>query len=554
MKTLFAIFCLGAAVSGLGASEPWTFESAPDPVYQWSVAVSNAVSRETGKPSRAYLWIPPDCRHVNGVVIGQHNMLEEPLLAHPLFRAELAKAGLAAVWVTPILCGQTNFVAAAQSLVSGMLMQLADESGYSELTTAPVAVIGHSAMADWPYYVAAAWPDRTLCAISVKGSWADMKRQCANDLGQTMAHVPFLLLDGEYEDADGRAGRSLGFRHAYPQIPFSMTAEAGAGHFGWSDSLARYLGTYIRKAAEYRLDASGRASVLRPIDPTREGWLMERWHVNKAPSAVPAAVAVFKGDRDQAYWYFDKEMADLTTALQEPVWKDGKVPLLGYVQDGAVLPQNPKEHLQVIIPFKPLAEGDGTLFRLTPCYLENVPPGRPVGWSGLPEGSVIGHPADTSRLVIHKISGPFKRIGKDLFAIRFDRIGFEGYRARELVFVEEAPGGNGYRRMVQQALMRIPFPNREGAAQTITFPAVGPLRPGARNVQLKATSSAGAKVRYYVREGPAVVDDAGRLSLTAIPPRAKLPVKVTVCAWQWGCSTVPKLQSAEPVYQTILVR
>ena len=61
-------------------------------------------------------------------------------------------------------------------------------------------------------------------------------------------------------------------------------------------------------------------------------------------------------------------------------------------------------------------------------------------------------------------------------------------------------------------------------------------------------------MRFYVREGPAVVD-GDILRLTPIPPRAKYPVAVTVVAWQFGRAAEPAVQSAEPVARTIhLVR
>ena len=57
-----------------------------------------------------------------------------------------------------------------------------------------------------------------------------------------------------------------------------------------------------------------------------------------------------------------------------------------------------------------------------------------------------------------------------------------------------------------------------------------------------------------MREGPAELDaDGETLRLTRIPPRAKLPVKVTVVAWQWGRSSPPYRQTAEPVEQSFLV-
>jgi hypothetical protein len=65
-------------------------------------------------------------------------------------------------------------------------------------------------------------------------------------------------------------------------------------------------------------------------------------------------------------------------------------------------------------------------------------------------------------------------------------------------------------------------------------------------------ADAGAKVFYYVREGPAEV--AGDiLKLTALPPRAKFPVKITVVAWQYGRTAEPKLKSAAPVERTFAI-
>jgi hypothetical protein len=47
--------------------------------------------------------------------------------------------------------------------------------------------------------------------------------------------------------------------------------------------------------------------------------------------------------------------------------------------------------------------------------------------------------------------------------------------------------------------------------------------------------------------------DNGTLTFTAIPPRAKFPVSVTVVAWQWGRSIDPPVQSANVVGRTFLI-
>ena len=53
-------------------------------------------------------------------------------------------------------------------------------------------------------------------------------------------------------------------------------------------------------------------------------------------------------------------------------------------------------------------------------------------------------------------------------------------------------------------------------------------------------------------DGPAEIAGS-TLEPTTIPPRTKMPVKVTVTAYQWGRSTEPLVQSAEPVERTFLI-
>ena len=40
------------------------------------------------------------------------------------------------------------------------------------------------------------------------------------------------------------------------------------------------------------------------VDPTKEGWLMERWKKNEKPSCIPAPVNQFKGDPDTKLFGF----------------------------------------------------------------------------------------------------------------------------------------------------------------------------------------------------------------------------------------------------------
>jgi hypothetical protein len=101
-------------------------------------------------------------------------------------------------------------------------------------------------------------------------------------------------------------------------------------------------------------------------------------------------------------------------------------------------------------------------------------------------------------------------------------------------------------------MMQIPRRNSVGQSQKITFEAPSSVSVTTKELKLAATADSGMKVRFYVREGPAEMDD-DTLKLTAIPPRTRFPVAVTVVAWQFGRANGPQIQSAEPVVRQILV-
>ncbi len=516
-------------------------------VWQWSAPVESVVSDETKAHPRAYLWIPEDCREVRGVVLGQHNMLEEGVLEHPAFRKALAEIGLATVWVTPAFNGTFRFDQGAGEQFQQMMAALANESGYGELETAPVIPIGHSAMASFPYHFAAWNPDRTLAAISLKGTWPDYRDDRSPPWKDAdLKDVPLLFVSGEYESADERAGKALAFRKNNPGSPLTMLADAGGGHFDIHDDLVEYLGFYVKKVAQHRLQAKA----LRRIDPTRDGWLIDRWRRNEKPRAAPGSVRDYHGKADESFWCFDQEHA-LATARFGQAQHLKKPQLAGYLQDGQLVPQNKATHQQVTLAFKPI--GDGLTFKLAGTFLDTVPDGRPVGWTGLGVDAPITHA--TGPVTISRICGPVEKLSDDTFALRFDRLGFNNpKRSNEIWLMATHPGDSEYKRCVQQSVLRFPLRNNSGGDQRIEFQEIGDQLSGAKPLKLRASSSASdARVRFFVREGPAEIE-GDSLKFTAIPPRAKFPVKVTIVAWQWGRSIEPKLKSAEPLERTFRIR
>jgi hypothetical protein len=542
-KSLPFYFFLVWAVLLIGAPSAWAAE------WQWSVPVKS--EKPENGPARAWLWIPPQCERVRGVVVAQHNMEEISILENPKFRAALAKLNFAEIWVAPPFDHLFRFNAGAGETFDELVSRLADESGYSELKFAPVAPLGHSAAASWPYYFAAWNPNRTLCALSVSGQWPYYRDpKWAPDIwgDRNIDFVPCLESMGEYESADTWSGEGLRERQQHPLMPLSMLANPGQGHFASSDAKAEYLALYLKKAAEYRLPKDWDATsppTLIPIDPAKTGWLADKWRRDQPPTATPAPVGDYKGDPTEAFWFFDGDLARATEKY-EAAYRGSKPQLAGYVQAGKLVPQT-DTHLQITLKFEP--EADGVTFKLAAAFYDAVPPGSPrlPGWTELPVGSPLGHAKDGA-ISIDPICGPVEKLSADTFAVRFQKETLLATNARdyELVFAAVHPGDAEYKPAVQQAHMFIPTRNINGAEQHITFPEIPDQKAGVKSLKLNATSDAGVPVYYFVREGPVEVD-GNILKFTALPPRSKFPVRVTVVAWQYGRADEPKLQSAAPV-------
>jgi len=524
------------------------------PVWQWSVPVSGGIDK--AGPSRAFFWIPENCKKLRGVVFAQNNMEEEMILENPKFRAALSDLGFGEVWAAPAFDLLFNFSNGAGNTFNGMMTDLAAQSGYSELTYVPVIPVGHSAAASMPYYFGAWSPERTIACISVSGQWPYVRNSVfAPDIwgSRTIDYIPGLETMGEYESADTWANEGLYERQQHPLLPLSMAAGPAQSHFIAADAKIDYLILYIRKAVQYRLPQTwdGKsAPALIPMDPTRTGWLADRWRKDLPPIAVPAPIADYKGNPKDAFWYFDREMADATERY-EAAYRGQKEQLVGYVQDGVISPQT-NSHLQINLKFEP--DADGITFHLGTAFLNTVPGAspRPATWTGLPVGTPIGHADGGGPIEIKRIVGPFVETAPGTFQVSLQKetIGVE--KSFELVFAETQSGDSVYRPPVQQAHMFIPARNTKGAPQTITFPLISNVQVGAKSIELSATSDAKTPVAYYVREGPAVLSGS-RLEFTPIPPGAKYPVAVTVFAWQYGHAAAPALQSAEPVGVTFYI-
>lgn len=522
---------------------------ADDEVWQWSVPV------ESG---RAYLWVPEQCQRVRAVLLAQHNMIERGILQHPTMRRTLAEQGIAEVFIVPSVDAVFRFDQGAGERFDGILRALADESGYAEIASAPVVPMGHSAHASFPWNYAAWNPARALAAMSLKGDapLTDLTGSGRPNPAwdrRTLDGVPGLMVMGEYEWWELRLTPLLRYRATHPAAPLALLADAGHGHFDATDSLVEFLALFLRKAADARLPREV-GGALRPVNP-EQGWLVDRWRGEEPVRARAAPYAAYAGERSEAFWCFDGEMARVIEA-RYAASRGKRKQQVGFRHNEAWLPIS-NSHAGVELKFLP--ERDGLTFRIEAGYIAPLPPNPPVATKDQrpPVVTVVPTPAASGAhaagmVNVSPIIGPVAEVSPGVFRVVPDRMFSPGdRRTYEAWFYAHHPGDAEFKGAVQQALLRLPQ-FTEGAEQVITFPALVDQRGGTKSVALVAASSAGLPVGYYVREGPAVVRD-GVLHFTPLPPRAKLPVKITVVAWQFGRGTEPQVRAAAPVVRTFLV-
>ncbi len=514
-------------------------------IWQWSVEVDSFISTETNSHPRAFLWIPEDCKQVKAIVFGQHNMCEETIFEHPTFRKTMSELGFAIVWVTPGFEQKWDVANGCQRHFDTMISDLAEVSGYSELKYAPIVPLGHSAMATFPWNFAAWNPERTLAIISYHG---DAPRTNLTGYGReniewgrtrNIDGIPGLMIEGEYEWWEARVNPALAFRMMYPESCISFLCDAGRGHFDVSDEVVAYISEFLRKSAQYRLPNNmslNKLTELTKLD-VQKGWLAERWHPNQKNRSRTAPFADYMGDKHDAFWYFDKDMAELTEAYYSRE-NNKQSQFIGFYQDGQKMKYHAEAHGKYRVRLEAL---DSDLkFNISAQYTDT-----------LREKTTNNHSKE--KIKIYPLCGPVKQIDDSTFTIRFYHMGLDNKRRTSSIWlIAQGNGDDVYKTSVQEISIDFSYPQTEGKEQQIRFSVIPNVREGIQSIPLKGKSDKGLPVYYYVKEGPAKVD-SNNLIFTPIPPRSKYPVKVTVVAWQYGQTKGDKIQSAEPIERTFYI-
>lgn len=531
---------------------PFTDMELDKAVWQWSIPVSLITSKENDLPPVAYLYIPPKTKKLRGVVIGQFNMLERPILENEVFRQGLADLDYGAIWIGPSLFGsQFNFRDPKEAAaVESIFTEFAKISGYSEIKDIPFIGLGHSAMADFPYQLAAWKPERAIAGISYDGSVPNVeynydygKNPILNDDAITRIYnIPFLIRSG---GLGGNANfRGVVVRSRHPQFALTTLADPASGHFDINDPVMGYIVQYLKKVDALR--GVGKMP-LNKID-TSKGWAVDYWRYNNEPKVKAAPMGEFQAVQGrhgkEANFVLDEEHAKFHEEY-EARYRGKKVQLLGYEQDGQVLPDR-KTHLQIHPKFTP--EKDGQTFKLKGTFIDTVTDGRAPGWVHRKVGETVEHGSDVENIHIYPICGPVVRIDNENMAVRFDRFGFtKSRRTGEICMIAVHEGDDTYRRAVLQSTMGVPVFNTKGTMQRLTFPDIKDVKADTKSIKLDAFVNTGLPVEYFVNYGPAYLKN-GELIFTEIPASAKYPVEVSVTAYQYGVRD--KIQSATPITRT----
>lgn len=389
--------------------------------YQYRTQLTGCHSTETDSNPYAYLWIPEGTKSVKAVVLSQQNMTEEAIFKMKAFREQMARLDVAEVWVAPAFSQDWNPLSDCQRVFVEMMDSLAAVSSHPELSIAPIVPLGHSAQATFPWNFAAWNAERTLCIVSFHGD-APRTNLCGYgreniEWGRTrnIDGIPGLMIEGEYEWWEARVNPALAFRMMYPESCISFLCDTGRGHFDCSEPTALYIARFIEKSLQQRIASDGS---LRRIDP-RHGWLADRYHPDieqtDGPRSVeghanqanyqfvpPAPYADYTGDRHDAFWYFDEEMAMLTVERYR-LTQGKQRQYVGIEYNGELLPLD-NSQTRMSIKFRPEKDehGEAQLLHLKAVLVDED-----------------GHrlPCGDTRLHMEYVSGPAIKVNDTTFRI-----------------------------------------------------------------------------------------------------------------------------------------
>ncbi len=250
MKSRFLAMALALLASVNQDAYPLSEAAAP-PETDARVVFQYRVPVRTNRGERdAFLWISPRARNLRGVVIGGMTLMEREMARDARIRHACTHQQLAILFPKCGL-GQTD--------VQDVLDTFAEVSGYHELSAAPLVFVGYSA----------GGPQAKARAIEMASRCFGLVQYRGGTLGGDSPlppGIPSLMMAGQFDEFGGTMRTEVGcesweagrdavavYRRQNARHLASIVVKPGAGHFAWSARNARYLATFIRKAAQVRI-------------------------------------------------------------------------------------------------------------------------------------------------------------------------------------------------------------------------------------------------------------------------------------------------------------
>ncbi len=252
------------------------------------------------------MWVPPTTNNVRGLFIVLNQMIDNTA-TDSLVRLACSVEDIAIIYVY-----NTTDTAV---LIDG-LSQLAIESGFAEVANAPFMTIGHSAAGIFAKDLAYYYPERCFGVVQFNA----VDYQPPSGVTTGIDSIPFMSIKHMDEPTgdtwiDARNAMLTNYRSK--DYFCHLISQPGGGHFGWTQFGARFISMFLQKAAHYQIPygtyaTSGTVKLNRMAK--EEGWLTDTT-LTTSPVYQPAPFDHYNGNKAEAYWHLDGEIASLWLTL-----------------------------------------------------------------------------------------------------------------------------------------------------------------------------------------------------------------------------------------------
>lgn len=506
-------------------------------MWQWQTEIELISPKDQSKYTVSpFLWIPPKCEKVKAVMVMSTAVIEQAMVESPYIRKACADNDIAIMWSSHQFYRGNEYV---KQQIETILLSFAEKSGYKELTTVPRIPCGHSGTNPMARYITMNTPEKVAFAIIHKAT---------AQVGDTNS-VPILSTQGEFMEwssYDRDLTQHIDEEKSYTDVirnreksamPLSYYFDPNTGHFDCSDKLLKNIALWIEDICQLRFDEKG---VMRTINQ-QDGWITglpvpgyldkksvpvkvvnaEQTAVEHSPwypSKRTALAAYAMADQDMTRQAQIAGFADFDCQIDDASYWWRGIARIPYIQEGSCFKVN-------VIPYARMPKGKYLIARRNPETQRDVE---------VLEGTFYNHNEHTftnsgNDIDIEIVSGNFVRTDRKNTFKYVPRFKTANY------FVARQKGNKKYRNSVQVG--RIDLANcNKGKANIISFNDIQNQYIGSlKSIELKAESSAGESVDFFVNYGPAYIkDNQLYIRVEDIPVKSKFPIEIKVTAYSLG--------------------